>query len=299
MATTAVQRDTECKDPKSGGLKARITHLFKNDSMSDFTFIIDEQRIPVHKLILSSSSSVFYVMFYGAYSTPSKEIEMNGICYDHFLEFLRFIYTDEACLSWQNVFEVLELSKQYIIPSLSEKCRQFITCKPTVDNVLAVLNRSELLMDKELTNVCLKIIAYKTRNVVNKDSFLDLSLAALEMILALENPKILEVDLFLAVDKWCSHQLNKEPQKNSGKTKRNVIGEAIKHIRFPTMSMQDFSKHCIYSDLLTDQEIKDVMHIISLREKDQKEDVLERVPFPKNPRRGYQQTHRRRDVDED
>ena len=281
MATSAEDCVTAWQDTKCN-VKERISHLFNNELMSDFTFIIDKKRIPVHKLILSSSSSAFYVMFYGSYSSSNDEIELNGISYDHFLELLRFIYTDEACLSWENVFEVLDLSKQYMIPSLTEKSRGFIKCNLSAENVVIALNRSVLFMEKELTNECLKIISSKT-DVVNEDSFFDISLTALEMILALEKISMPEIKLFLAVDKWCSHQLNKDPQKNSGKTKRDVIGEAIKHVHFPAMSMDDFAEHCLYSELLTDQEKLDVTFLLAGNDS-HREDVLARIPFPNNQR---------------
>lgn len=50
------------------------------------------QRIPSHKYILATGSSVFYAMFYGGLADTKEEIEVPDVEPTAFLTLLRFFY---------------------------------------------------------------------------------------------------------------------------------------------------------------------------------------------------------------
>ena len=82
-------------------VKARITHLFNNNLLSDVYFLVgkgeksSKQRIPAHKLVLSTGSSVFYAMFNGSLAMNTEVIEVPDIEPEIFLALLRYV-------SWWN-----------------------------------------------------------------------------------------------------------------------------------------------------------------------------------------------------
>lgn len=49
------------------------------------------QRIPSHKYILATASSVFYAMFYGGLADTKEEIEVPDVEPTAFLTLLRFV----------------------------------------------------------------------------------------------------------------------------------------------------------------------------------------------------------------
>lgn len=49
------------------------------------------QRIPSHKYILATGSSVFYAMFYGGLANTKEEIEVPDVEPTAFLTLLRFV----------------------------------------------------------------------------------------------------------------------------------------------------------------------------------------------------------------
>ena len=114
-----------------GTVRERTAFLFKNSLMSDITFVLTDPdgsqvHVPAHKLVLAISSPVFEAMFYGELAEKTREIELPDTELPYLLEFLRFLYCDEAELTTDNAFGVLYLAQKYIVPLLADKCWAFI-----------------------------------------------------------------------------------------------------------------------------------------------------------------------------
>lgn len=66
--------------------------------------------------------------------------------------------------------------------------------------------------------------------------------------------------LFKAVDRWAIHERERQGTRLVGKEKRRIIGEEIvKAIRFPLMSQPEFISVVPNCNILTEQEIVDMM----------------------------------------
>eukprot|EP00112_Aurelia_sp_Birch-Aquarium-sp1_P025801 Seg8796.2 transcript_id=Seg8796.2/GoldUCD/mRNA.D3Y31 product="BTB/POZ domain-containing protein 6" protein_id=Seg8796.2/GoldUCD/D3Y31 len=267
-------------------LSGSISHLFNNELMSDFVIIVNDKRIPVHKLILASRSAVFYAMFYGQMAHHSAELKLTD-CEnaDIFLEFLRYFYTDDCTLSMDNVFHILNASKKYLLPSLTKKCSHFLQENINIENALIALRQSLFFEEKKVVEKCLETIGSNAVQVVAQRAFLELDKATLVEILKCDDLVIPEIDLFHATEKWSVHRLIEDGREICPESKREVIGDAVYLLRFPTMSGKDFCKHCLYSGLLTQQETNDLVHILCLETEDQNDGVSDRVPFPKDHRK--------------
>ena len=261
-------------------LEEKMSHLLCNQFMSDFTFVCDDTRFPVHKFVLASSSSVFYSMFFGALAETKQELDLSDFGDgERILEFLQFLYTYDVSLDWNNVFQILNLAKCYMIESLQKKCTTFIEESVSMDDALHALQQCLIYDEKSTVDRCLKLISEKAAQIIKLDAFLDLGMNSLKEILKLDTLKVKEIDLFLAVDKWCEHRLKKEEKQASVQAKQEMLGDAIYLIRFPTMSLQDFGKYCSMSGLLTSEQVAHVLHYLSLECNDLQETFLERIPF--------------------
>ena len=72
--------------------------------------------------------------------------------------------------------------------------------------------------------------------------------------------RVKEVDLFKAVDRWATKELERQGQTPGRKLKRKVLGEEIvKAIRFPLISMKEFASVALDCDILTEIEICDMI----------------------------------------
>ena len=78
-------------------VRERNAAMFNNELISDITFIVgqkgssfsSQQRIPAHKYVLATGSSVFYAMFYGGLAEAKDEIEIPDVEPAAFLTLLR------------------------------------------------------------------------------------------------------------------------------------------------------------------------------------------------------------------
>ncbi len=75
-------------------VRERNSCMYNNDLMSDVTFLVgpknSAQRIPAHKYVLATGSSVFYAMFFGDLAENSEEIVIPDVEPAAFLSLLRY-----------------------------------------------------------------------------------------------------------------------------------------------------------------------------------------------------------------
>jgi BTB/POZ domain-containing protein 1/2 len=147
------------------------------------------------------------------------------------------------------------LGKKYIIPSLNEKCVNFLLENLNPENVLDVLEQTTRFDEKKLEQQCWKIIEFKTGKVVASDSFNNISQTTLDKLLKRDILRIPEVELFQAVLKWIDFQCSRKYLEPTGENRRSIIGKAIYDFRFFSMSQAEFVKHVSKSGLLTSDEL--------------------------------------------
>lgn len=250
-------------------IKERCKFMFNNDVLSDVKLIVPavtsaeseskkaKQAISAHKFILSISSPVFYTMFYGELPETGDSIEVLDCEFETLLEFVRFLYSDEVNLSGSNVLQVLYLAKKYMVPSLADKCREFLEDNLYPSNVFSVLPVAELHEDKNLLDLCWKLIDRQTK--VALESAESIERSVLEALVERDTLNIKEIELFSAVSRWASNECEKQGLEAGGKVKRRVLGDrVIKAIRFPIMTEGEFTSVVVNSEILSAEEVSDL-----------------------------------------
>ena len=231
--------------------------MFNNSDMSDISFTCDasDKTFCAHKYVLATSSAVFHAMFYG--SLPEKEsiVHLPDTNEESLEQFLRFLYTEDCTLTVDNVFAIQYLAKKYIVPSLKEKCVNFLVENLNPENVLDVLDQVTRFDEEDLKRHCWKVIQSNTNKVVASDNFNNISQATLTKLLMHDNLNVPEVELFHAVLKWIDFQCSCKNLEPTSKNRRSVIGKAIYGLRFFSMSHKKFVKHVAKSGLLTSDEL--------------------------------------------
>ena len=156
---TAAEENWQTKLPT---LVERTTFIFNNELRSDVKFVVpvstDESEskkvIPAHKFVLAVSSPVFFAMFYGQMAETKDSIELPDCEYDSLLELFRFLYSDEVNLRGSNVMQLLYLANKYMVPSLAEKCTEYLRDNLTASNVFSILPHAQKFEDKDLEDRC-------------------------------------------------------------------------------------------------------------------------------------------------
>jgi len=242
----------------------RSKHMFNNDLFSDVKFVVrgangeseSKRVIPVHKFVLSISSPVFEAMFYGELAETKDTIELPDCEYDSLLEFFRYIYSDEAILSGSNVMGVLYLAKKYMVPSLAEKCAEYLQEHIDSSNVFRILPSAQKYEERNLVDRCWEVIDEQTEQALKSDGFETIDRSLLEAVVVRDTLSIREVNLFTAVNLWATKECERQGLAANGEVKRRMLGDPIvKGIRFPVMKQIEFANVVADCKILTPEEI--------------------------------------------
>ena len=175
---------------------------------------------------------------------------------ESFLEMLRFMYYDEVQLTTDNAPEVLFLARKYLIPSLAEICSQFVLNNLSVENTLPVLNHCCLLgVSKGLEKQCWVIIDKHASEIAQDNKFPEIDHATLTSFLARDTLVAKETVLFRAAVKWAGRECQRLSIPLTVENKRRVLGDAFYTIRFPLMSMKEFTDDVAQSSFLSHEEV--------------------------------------------
>lgn len=184
-------------------MKERFAFLFNNEILSDVRFLVgrvgQQQRIPAHKLVLSSGSAVFDAMFNGTLATASVEIEVPDVEPAAFLAVLLFLYTDEIQIDPETVMTTLYTAKKYAVSPLEKHCVDFLRSNLTSDNAFLLLTQARLFDEPQLASVCLDTIDKFTNEALNADGFTDVDIDTLMVVLERDTLRIRESKIFQAV----------------------------------------------------------------------------------------------------
>ena len=247
--------------------------MFNNDRLSDVKFVVrknngeseSKQVISAHKFVLSISSPVFEAMFYGDLAETRDSIELPDCEYESLLELFRYMYSDEVNLSRSNVMGVLYLAKKYMVPSLTEKCTEYLQDKLDPSNVFIILPAAQRYEEKSLVDRCWDVIDEQTESAVKTEGFETIERSLLEAVVSRDNLTIEEVELFKSVDLWATKQCQKQDLATSGEQKRRLLGEQIiKAIRFPVMKQKEFADVVLETKILTPDEMLLIFKFYSL-----------------------------------
>ena len=245
-------------------IRERAKFMLNTDRLSDVKFVATKndgeserkQVIPAHKFILAIGSPVFEAMFYGEMAETKDTIELPDCDYDSLLELFRYMYSDEVNLSGSNVMGVLYLAKKYIVPSLADKCAEYLQENLDPSNVFTILPFAEKYEDKNLVDRCWIVIDDGTDEAVTSDGFEKIEKSLLESIVKRDTLSVKEVTLFQAADRWATKQCEKQGLEADGQLKRRILGEEIiKSIRFPIMSAKEFADVVLDTNILHSNEI--------------------------------------------
>ena len=255
-------------------IRERSKFMFDNDLFSDVKFVVpkavgereSKHVVSAHKLVLSISSPVFEAMFYGWLAETTDSIELPDCEYDSLLELFRYMYSDEVNLSGSNVMGVLYLAKKCMMPSLVDKCTEYLQNTLDPSNVFSILPSAGKYQEKTLVDQCWKVIDKQTEEAVKSDGFATIERSLLEEVVIRGTLKIEEIELFKAVHLWATKQCEIQGVVADGATKRRILGEdVIKGIELPDCEYDSLLElfRYIYSDevILSGSNVMGVLYL--------------------------------------
>ena len=256
-------------------VRERTKFMFNNEHLSDVKFVVrgndgeseSRRSITAHKFVLSIGSPVFEAMFYGELAETKDTIQLPDCDYESLLELFRYLYSDEVHLSGSNVLGVLYLAKKYMVPSLAEKCKDYLQDELDPSNVFTILPTAQKYEEENLVDRCWKVIESQTEQALKSDGFEMIEKTLLEALVQRETLEIREVELFKACDRWATYQCRKQGLATDGELKRRVLGEEIiKAIRYAVMKQEEFAGVVLDAKILTPDEIVTFFKFFSSQE---------------------------------
>ena len=198
---------------------------------------------------------------------------------DTYFYVCRYLYCGEISLKNETAVPTLYAAKKYMMPHLAEICVEHLEKKVEPNNVCLLLSQSHLFDETELMQRCWDVIDTQTEDVFQSDDFTDIDHKTLQEILGRQTLCIDETKVFAAAKQWAEAECLRQGRDPSPQQCREVLGDALYLIRFPTMTPGDFADGAGQSGLLSVQETNDLFFNFTARKKP-------KLQFPITPRKG-------------
>lgn len=142
---------------------------------TDFTLVVEDQKIHVNKAVISQHSPVFNAMFNSQFKErTAKEITLEDKKAEDVVEFLRCFYPNmKHPVTAETVLQVLPLAHEYQSPLVAD-CENFMIsmCKP--DKGLTVSTLLDYILAGEKYNWELPILQEENKDISLKFSMIEL-----------------------------------------------------------------------------------------------------------------------------
>ncbi|WAR00321.1 BTBD2-like protein [Mya arenaria] len=240
-------------------IKERLAYLMNTEIMSDIHFRVgkppNSQIIPAHKFVLSVGSAVFDAQFNGHMATSESVIDIPDVEPAAFVALLKFLYSDEVHIGPETVMTTLYTAKKYAVPALEKACVEFLKRNLSSDNAFMLLTQARLFDEPQLAALCLETIDKSTSEALNAEGFTDIDHDTLCVVLERDTLGIRESKLCTAVFRWSESECRRRNLQPTPEHQRQVLGRALRLIRFPLMSIEEFAMGPAQSGILEDREV--------------------------------------------
>lgn len=239
--------------------------LWNNQLLSDIKYKFRNGRIIyAHSFLLSIRGQIFQKEFAKSIGTL-KQIAIEDFSYEAFRMFLEYIYkSSDISFNEDNCLNMYKLAKRYGVCDLEDKSFNFILDSLNCENFCRILETALTEKWHEIVEPVLDYFSQHSKEILCHESFFGINKCTLHIILCwpFHNDST-ELNIFKSVMTWAGHECQRKGLTVNEDTKRMVLGDALKFIRFPAMTIVEFME-CILlePELLTDQERETIAHHI-------------------------------------
>ena len=199
--------------------------MFNNSLMADITFLVgpppSPRRVPAHRYVLATGSTVFYAMMYGGLADRDcEEIVVPDVDPDAFLAMMKYLYCDDIHLEPDTVLATLYAAKKYIVPHLARECVKFLETSLTARNACLLLSQARFFEEPELMQRCWDVIDAQAEIALMSDGFTDIDFNTLLTILKRETLNCGEITVFHAAREWARAECARKEKEPSAENMR-------------------------------------------------------------------------------
>lgn len=163
-----------------------------------------------------------------------------------------------------SVFSFLHVATKYVLDGLHEQCIQFLTKSIDATNVCKIYEQVQNYdIDEMVSGKCLEYVWRHAWKVFPTDNFLSISPETLTKIIRSDNLTGEEISVFRTVIKWAEQQCRRNDTDTMIGNLRQYVGEVLYNIRFPLMSIEEFSEEVKPAGILSSDEESSVHQCIT------------------------------------
>ncbi|XP_012222177.1 BTB/POZ domain-containing protein 9 isoform X2 [Linepithema humile] len=227
--------------------------LYLSEKYSDVTIVVRGHKFYSHKLILAARSDYFRALLFGGMKESAQdEIELNTPSLTAFRSLLKYIYTGRMSLANERdevILDTLALAHLYGFVDLEAAISDYLREILNIKNVCSTLDTALLYHLKFLTKVCLEYMDKHASEIIQHESFLQLSPTALSELISRDSFYAPEIEIFKTVNKWV-------------KANPHVEASEVKaHLRLPLMGELDILLTVRSSKLFSDTALVDALTV--------------------------------------
>ncbi|XP_047469799.1 kelch-like ECH-associated protein 1 [Penaeus chinensis] len=234
----------------------RLASLLGSPKFSDLELVFPSEHgsIMAHRVVLAMSSPVFEDLLYGS-RAASRTLRIHEDHPEAFAWMLGYMYCNSKSFPGLSLaIEVSRLAAKYQMDTLAELCSQYLENNLNDKNLSEIYNVAVSLKNPSLLQGCSRIVSGRTSTVLLEPNFVRLSQDALLHLLQTTLYISSEVKIFRAVLTWSKHQIDRRGALFSEAALRREIEPLLPHIRFLSMSTDEFVSHIMPSGVLTSDE---------------------------------------------
>lgn len=238
-------------------------NLYLNADEADVWFVSDGERIPGHRIILTSVSPWFKTMFCGSLPEQGDVDMSDNASAAEFKEFLQFFYLYDVQLTEQNIGGVINLAKQSMVDEFFMECEHFLIRKLTIDTMCWGYQLAILYDAKQLQLFCERAISVNSMKIFKSDSFLKANYEIVHRIMKLDTLMCMEKYVFDACISWAKTACrNNQQDPDDLKVLRLQLRDLLYEIRFTSIDDGEFGTLLHkYADLFTKEEMQELIFL--------------------------------------
>uniref|UniRef100_A0A914PQJ4 BTB domain-containing protein n=1 Tax=Panagrolaimus davidi TaxID=227884 RepID=A0A914PQJ4_9BILA len=135
--------------------------LGEDPEYKDFTILVEEKEIKVHKCVLGSQSNVFRAMFNSKMKESiENKVEITDFSFNVVETGIKMIYNCnfESTLSFEDLMKLLQFFDKYNIQELKDKVESLLIAQISAANVCLLTNASIISNSPNLKNKCMDFL---------------------------------------------------------------------------------------------------------------------------------------------
>lgn len=166
----------------------------------------------------------------------------------------RYMYSGMIDIRANNVGPVLYAAKRFQIKGLLSKCVEFLESSIAIESASKILEQAHTYNESKLFDKCLKFILVNAADVLRTRAFLELCTDCVKKIVCSDDLKADEELIFESMMDWSTGECRRKGISATDQNRRQVLGNLLYQIRFPTMDVVYFTQRVSFRDILSDDE---------------------------------------------